>query len=254
MAYLTFIIDNYNALPLVTVFLHGHDRSWHQMAHSVDMLNALNFTAVLDQGYANLNCHDPNHCQEGKVIDLTQGPDDIPFEGFKPIPEFWSLLFGRTGPPSPTRFAARAGAQFAASRDAIRSRPLEFWEALRRPLLRGFWEYRDVLPTVWHQQRKDGSGGRAMGTVFEQTWHVLFMKPPQYCEAITEDHCVNTTFSGAIICDTEEFIPGVTKPDLGAPPPNCAIDKEAMARAAATQRKAVSDDWRPDANDAKDAY
>ena len=61
MAYLTFIIDNYDEIPLAgAVFVHGARFAWHNDAPDYDnaaLLATLNIPAALSQnGYHNLRC------------------------------------------------------------------------------------------------------------------------------------------------------------------------------------------------------
>ena len=63
MAYLTYIISHYSALPETIVFLHSHKdgypKAWHTDAEAYDnvaSLKALNVGFVQRNGYANLRC------------------------------------------------------------------------------------------------------------------------------------------------------------------------------------------------------
>lgn len=60
MAYLTYIIDNYDDLPRANVFIHGSRFAWHNDDPAYDnaaLLKDLNVTRALDpHGYANLKC------------------------------------------------------------------------------------------------------------------------------------------------------------------------------------------------------
>ena len=46
MTYLTFIVQHYDNLPDVMVFLHGHSNAWHQPISIAKMLDAINYSAV----------------------------------------------------------------------------------------------------------------------------------------------------------------------------------------------------------------
>lgn len=60
MAYLTYLIDNYDTLPAASVFVHGSRWAWHNDSpeyDNVELLNALNISSALaPAGYHNLRC------------------------------------------------------------------------------------------------------------------------------------------------------------------------------------------------------
>lgn len=61
MVYLTYIIDHYDALPDVSIFVHGHRHAWHNNElHDGDMaqmIRHLSAERVTRDGYMNLRCH-----------------------------------------------------------------------------------------------------------------------------------------------------------------------------------------------------
>lgn len=227
MTYLTFIIDNYDNLPYTTVFLHGHDRSWHQPEHSIDILRAINLQTVIRDGYANVRCNQRHRCNEGHQYDLTNGTKDPSLGDEHLLPPFWEMIFP-DGPPLPKKLGASEAAQFAVSRAAIHARPLAFWKAVRRPIERNLGDYKDKLPGAgW----KDGY---LMGVLYEHLWHVLFGKPAFYCPP--EDYCQQTLLSDAIRCD--RMSPDYWDPkgeSAGWKDIKCSVDEDAMARAARAQ-------------------
>lgn len=56
LAYLTYIIDNYDNLPDFCVFTHGHRIAWHQPSPMPYKLWSLNTTALWDEGYFSIRC------------------------------------------------------------------------------------------------------------------------------------------------------------------------------------------------------
>ncbi|KAK5683237.1 hypothetical protein LTS10_004768 [Elasticomyces elasticus] len=69
MAYLTYIIDHYDALPDYMVFTHGHERSWHQMEPLQMKVRALNLTALDEEDYISLRCGMQMGCEKQPYID-----------------------------------------------------------------------------------------------------------------------------------------------------------------------------------------
>lgn len=149
MAYLTYIIDNYESLPSTIVFLHSHHlgfwSAWHTdtpLHSNVDSLNALQLSFVQKNGYVNLRCnHNPGclekHWKNRHVTD-----------------EIWEEIFNSTS-RKPDHIAAACCAQFAASRERVQKRPLEHYKWFRQWLL------------------KTEMSNREAGQVFEYLWHVI---------------------------------------------------------------------------------
>lgn len=68
MVYLSYIIDNYDSLLPISVFIHGHSAAWHNnmiLGYSTaQMLQRLQFDKVQKDGYYNLRCHFNPGCPE----------------------------------------------------------------------------------------------------------------------------------------------------------------------------------------------
>lgn len=238
MAYLTFIIDHYTNLPLFTVFMHGHERSWHQVERADLKIRALNFTAVAEDGYSNIRCTEIPQCVPGHHLDLTKGPDAIPVPALKVLPAFWRLVFP-DGPAPPSKLGVVGTAQFVVSRAAIRARPLEFWKGLRRPLERDHEEVEKLMPELKigeANQNREREESYNLGRVYEKMWHVFFGKPDYHC--FGEMHCREVTFSNAITCD--RYI-GRNEESQAWQDIKCQVDDAAMARAAETQATAIQE-------------
>lgn len=195
MAYLTFIVDNYNDLPDFVVFHHGHRRAWHQPEPTPMKLRALNLTALSHDHYINLRCAKDPGCTNSTGIDLvTVDPEDDRKQAHM-LPKFWHTMFGNDSVwdlgPTPTNVSVPCCAQFAVTKEAILSRPLAFWRSYRRPLERDLDEY---IP-LWGEE----TSSYLVGICYEKLWHMVFGKPAYHCPS--EDYCRQVQFSDAIVCD-----------------------------------------------------
>ncbi|KAF3482504.1 uncharacterized protein GIQ15_05263 [Arthroderma uncinatum] len=176
MAYLTYVIEHYDALPSVVAFLHSHRagflKAWHVDAPLHDnaiAMQSLQTEYVRQNGYVNLRCMRNLGCAS---------------PGRHPLitPEVWGQLFNGTAQliegagkgkdmpmPIPKLVMAACCAQFAVSREQIRLRPLEDYVHFRQ------W--------LFDTRLNDASSGR----VFEYLWHIIFGKEAIYCPE--EDVC-----------------------------------------------------------------
>ncbi|KAL6715520.1 hypothetical protein ACLMJK_006481 [Lecanora helva] len=153
MAYLTYIIDNYAALPATMAFIHPHRSgfldAWHTdtpLHSNVDALTSLRVSFVQDKGYANLRCNWNPGCRKKhrKNEHVTS--------------KIWQEIFGHGDAPS--EVGAACCPQFAVSRSRVLERPLRDYEHFRQ------W----ILDT----DLTDAKSGR----VFEFLWHVIFGMDP----------------------------------------------------------------------------
>lgn len=154
MAYLTYIIDNYDNLPSTIVFLHSHRdgywKGWHTdtwLYDNVRSVRALRLPYVQESGYVNLRCSwqpgcKPSHRNNEHVT-----------------PQVWREVFKKPDDhPVPEQIGAACCAQFAVSRDQVHVRPLSDYVHFRE------W----ILET----ELEDEKSGRVM----EFLWHVIFGK------------------------------------------------------------------------------
>ena len=151
MAYLTYVIDNYDNLPAVMAFIHPHRNgfwaAWHTdtpLHDNVDSLRRLRTGFVRRNGYVNLRCNWNPGCEVEHR------------ENAHVTVEIWQELFDET--EKPEKIGAACCAQFAVSREQVLKRPKEDYLKYRQ------W----VLDT----ELKDRSSGRVM----EYLWHVIFGK------------------------------------------------------------------------------
>jgi hypothetical protein len=172
--YLTYIIDNYDHLADVIVFIHGHQKHKHGTRDgkhrdrtlifegidydNLEAINKLDINFVKRVGYANLRCMAKPGC-----------PDEIqpfrPEEDRDPLrpQEFamqaaWAELFGNDDVPQ--IIASPCCAQFAVSGKTVMKRSKE--------------EYMSYLGWIYATPLDDFTSGR----IFEYLWHVIFGRDP----------------------------------------------------------------------------
>ena len=155
MAYMTYIIDHYDALPDVVLFHHGHRHGWHQTMDSADEVRQLRVEYVRKTGYVSLRCL-PG-C-ENVIVLADYAVDRALFPGHGRAVQLTTLLDDfldkERGERVPVRLASPCCAQFAVSREAIQRRPRAWWVSLRA------WLLETPLLSM--------DSGRLM----EHTWHI----------------------------------------------------------------------------------
>ncbi|EAW13505.1 DUF3431 domain-containing protein [Aspergillus clavatus NRRL 1] len=166
LAYLQYIVDHYNDLPSMIVFLHSHKAGWPAAWHTdtmdysnVDSIRALQADFVQKSGYVNLRCQETPGCP-----DEIRPLDDPPRPG-KPneraYAQAWVDLFNNTDIPEV--IGAPCCSQFAVSRDQVLKRPLSDYQRYYD------WVLNNKLPdtvTAW---------------IMEFSWHIIFGKDPVFC-------------------------------------------------------------------------
>ncbi|KAF2486749.1 hypothetical protein BDY17DRAFT_292040 [Neohortaea acidophila] len=184
MAYLSYIIDFYNSLPDVLVFMHAHRFARHNNLllekDSALMLRHLSPERVTREGYMNLRCHWDPGCPDW------MRPNDADVKGDRKEQEVmaaaWTELF--PGQALPDVLAQPCCAQFAVSRERVQVIPRDRFIALRE------W--------VVHTDLDDFLSGR----VFEYTWQYIFTSSAFHCPSMSACYC-----DGYGICfgDAEKF-------------------------------------------------
>ncbi|KAK5100665.1 hypothetical protein LTR70_001435 [Exophiala xenobiotica] len=109
MAYLTYIIDNYNSsMPEVVAFLHSHRNSFFQAWHddtplhdNVHAMRHLRLDYMKERGYVNLRCNSNPGCKQTKKGNLH-------FAG-----HVWNEVMGNTSAPAFSQQPTSPGAQQA---------------------------------------------------------------------------------------------------------------------------------------------
>jgi Protein of unknown function (DUF3431) len=163
MVYLSYIIDRYESLAEVNIFMHSHRQTWHNDElldnDAVQMINRLSPERVQREGYMNMRCHWDPGCPDwlhpGSV------DEDVNKQEEPLLAKSWSELF--PDDPIPKVLAQPCCAQFAVSRDRIQALPKE-----------RYVYYRDWLINT---SLSDHISGR----VWEYLWHYLFTRQNVYC-------------------------------------------------------------------------
>ncbi|QSS55642.1 DUF3431 superfamily domain-containing protein [Histoplasma capsulatum var. duboisii H88] len=192
MAYLSYIIDNYDNLPRTIGFLHAHRsgflQAWHVDAplhDNVIAMRTLRIAYVQHSGYVNLRCNWNPGCKKEHRINR-HVTDEVwmeLFSGTSTPPQNRSATTaeggGRGGTSAdtgnganrsllqstdkPTEMAAACCAQFAVSRDQVLKRPVE-----------DYMHFRDWVTAT---EKNDASSGRVM----EYMWHIIFGMDAVFC-------------------------------------------------------------------------
>lgn len=170
MVYLTYIIDFYDSLPDVSLFMHAHQYSIHnsKIFHhdATAMIRHLSNERVMREGYVNMRCElDPGCPNKLDDYGLFEGGK----EWKEKIVEFYQTF--HPGSPAPTEMSAPCCAQFALSKERILATP------------RGqYLFYRDFLMQL---DMDDHSSGR----VWEYLWHLVFTGETVLCLDSHVCHC-----------------------------------------------------------------
>ncbi|KAI9675114.1 MAG: hypothetical protein M1817_001522 [Caeruleum heppii] len=172
MVYLTYIIDNYDHLPDIVVFMHGLRYQWHNddpIHDGIPMLQKLQLPYIASQGYVNIRCVWVLGCPEEihpLKADSAISEDADTERAFQHA--FLELFPGK---PVPDAVGVSCCAQFAVSRDKLLERPKEDYEFWRRWLL--------------ETPIEDSVSGRIM----EYSWHMFMGRPPIHCPDAAACYC-----------------------------------------------------------------
>lgn len=159
MVYLTYLIDRYDSLPDVAVFLHGARYQWHNdnpLYDSVVSIENLNLDFVREAGYVNLRCTwmigCPAELEPARY--LRERPEDPQHPTAVEFPDQFKILFPDT--PVPELVGGGCCSQFAVSREQVLQRPKSDYERFRR----------------WLMNTKLDSG--TSGRILEYSWHSMW--------------------------------------------------------------------------------
>lgn len=140
-AYLSYIINNYYNLPPTLVFIHGHERAWHQQGTLLECLERLGdltqykYKNLWDQQWA-LIIIDIDHADE---IIAKVNPDPKASRSYINPPNncIWNhplhkldCLKQILGPNPPQYIYTCKCAQFIVKRECILNKPLSYWQNL----------------------------------------------------------------------------------------------------------------------------
>jgi predicted Fe-S protein YdhL (DUF1289 family) len=171
MVYLSYIIDYYDKLADVNIFIHAHWTAWHNNEllelDSADTVRHLKPERVTRDGYMNLRCHWDPGCPAWLRPGNTKKDFDKPEEIL--LAESWSQLFPQD--PIPTILSQPCCAQFAVSRERILALPKMRYIYMRDWLIRT--ELTDYLS----------------GRVFEYIWQYIFTASPIHCPSMSVCYC-----------------------------------------------------------------
>jgi hypothetical protein len=170
MVYLTYIIDHYDVLPDISIFMHAHRWSWHNNEvlnnDAAEMIRRLSSEKVIREGFMNMRCHwnpgCPDWIHPGAQDDMNKQEESF-------MVQCWAELF--PGEACPTLLGQPCCAQFAVSRERIRAVPLLRWSFYRDWLLRT--ELNDYLS----------------GRIWEYLWQVAFTGEAYVCRDEHECYC-----------------------------------------------------------------
>lgn len=171
MVYLTHIVNNYDNLPDVSIFMHAHRWTWHnndlQHHDALEMITMLSSERVQRVGYMNLRCHWNPGCPDWMHPGTMEG--DINKQEETLIANAWSELFPHD--PIPQVLASACCAQFAISRDRIRSIPLATYKFYQK------WVLTSQLPDY------------LSGRIWEYLWAFVFTGESSTCPSQHGCYC-----------------------------------------------------------------
>ncbi|KAL5120538.1 hypothetical protein ACEQ8H_001557 [Pleosporales sp. CAS-2024a] len=159
--YLTWIIENYHALPETIAFVPPADSYAPRNVDLPTLLNHLRIPLVQQSGFANLHCPTQKSTCDAKVLRPNQPPYQLRTLEAK-IPDIWKELFG-SHTPVPQQMATVLGAAFVVTRAQVQQRSaddyLKYWTWLNKTIM------------------DDDSSGMLM----EYLWPVIFGKDATFC-------------------------------------------------------------------------
>ncbi|KAL9116902.1 MAG: hypothetical protein Q9187_006568 [Circinaria calcarea] len=158
--YLTYVIENYDDLPDIIVFLHSHrdgyPQAWHTDAANHDnvaSINSLRLDTVREHGYVNLRCNPAIGCpDEVQPFRDPPKPDGDPEQLYG---EAWNAMMG-PDLPVPHIVGVACCSQFAVSRKQVLARPRA--------------DYQRYLDWLMQTNATDYVSGR----IFEYMWHIIY--------------------------------------------------------------------------------
>ena len=195
MAYLTFIIGNYDNIPEAgAVFVHGSRFSWHNDDPHYDnlaLLGALNISAALAlTGYHNLRC-DWSASTCDRASSPAQGslensfravlqPYDPRVVSDSALPRSLAILFDNDGqvgdkilPGRGDAIRSQCCAQFVVSRESIWQHSRDEYVALRQWLLDGEATSSGAQKSL--NKNAAPLDDRVAGRILSYIWHILFI-------------------------------------------------------------------------------
>jgi hypothetical protein len=174
--YLSYILQHYNNLPDVVLFIHPHRKAWHNnILHDTDSLTTisrLQLPYVMRQGYFNTRCHLDPGCTSWLKIDRPWYARDYkrkPEEPYLTSSVFHDLH--GTDTPVPEFMSQPCCAQLAVSGARIRERSKEF--------------YQHYYGWIVNTTLDDSTSGRLM----EYSWQYIFTGLWEWCPSMQDCYC-----------------------------------------------------------------
>lgn len=173
MPYLTYIVDHYDNLTDVNIFMHAHIITWHNNdlldSNAARMISSLSSPRVIREGYMNMRCHLMPGCPGNLHPQNPAQDDSLNYPETLIIGQAWSELF--PGEPLPAILSQPCCAQFALSRDRIRALPRKQYIFFRDWLL--------------NTELSDKLAGR----VWEYVWQFVFAGVHEFCPMAHVCYC-----------------------------------------------------------------
>ena len=163
MIYLSWIIDNYDKLPDVTIFMHAHQYTWHNDDilgnNAADMIKSLSRQRVWREGFVNMRCSWFPGCPDWMHPGETEENGNKPEEIF--LAKSWSELFPLD--KVPPVLGTPCCAQLALSRERIQAKPHAQY--------------------VWYRQWLFSTqlGDHLSGRIWEYVWQFVFTGEAVHC-------------------------------------------------------------------------
>ena len=174
MVYLSYIIDHYDSLPDIVIFMHAHRWTYHNNelleADASQMIRRLSNEHVIREGFVNMRCNWAPGCPTWLFFNSTEELIGKQEESY--LAKSWSELFPLE--PFPPYLAQPCCAQFAVSADRINSIPRS-----------RFAFYRDWMI-------KTPLTDYVSGRIMEYSWQYIFTGKGAKCPA--EHLCYCDTF------------------------------------------------------------
>lgn len=204
MAYLTFLIDNYDSIPSAgAVFVHGSRWAWHNDAPDYDnaaLLASLDVSRALEPtGYHNLRCDwSTSTCPasvpaQGSLetrLQSTVEPWSARAASDIALPRALVSIFGGDEFPYASAFAkaklqlrrsdalrAQCCAQFAVSRERIWQHSRDEYIALRQWLLDGNEGGDKAARSRSRNSKSAPLDDKVAGRILSYVWHIIFAQP-----------------------------------------------------------------------------
>ncbi|KAJ5786525.1 uncharacterized protein N7503_011737 [Penicillium pulvis] len=203
MVYLTYIIDNYENLPDIMLFIHSLRYQWHNddpYYDGVPMLRNFQVPYLQKMGYVNLRCVWTLGCPV-EIHPLTDTHRDDVHAG-----EYFRTGFSELfpGEPIPNEVGVSCCAQFGVTRDTVLAKPKSDYERFR----------------VWLSNTSLGDD--LSGRIMEYSWHMIFGKPPVHCPAAGDCYCnvfglCNLNCPNDAVCDNRYVLPPFSSLPKGWP-------------------------------------